>query len=56
MVPPTDKVGFLRQINKRFYLVDANGDGQWNGPAGGDILTLPWGWVTPDDIPVIGRW
>ncbi len=48
-------VGFWRPSAKRFYL-DANGNGSWNGPSGGDVVTAPWNWVTVSDVPSTGDW
>ncbi len=50
-----DDVGFWRPSTKRFYL-DANGNGSWNGPSGGDVVTSPWNWVTASEIPITGDW
>ncbi len=50
-----DDVGFWRPSTKKFYL-DFTGDGRWNGKGGGDVVTARWSWVTPDEIPVTGRW
>jgi hypothetical protein len=49
----TDDVGFWRPSTRRFYL-DANGNGRWDGAAGGDTQTSPFGLAT--DVPVTGDW
>ncbi|MFY9975256.1 MAG: hypothetical protein WAK53_13430 [Chromatiaceae bacterium] len=47
-----DTVGVWRPSDRTFYL-DANGNGAWDGPAGGDVVT-PFGIWT--DAPVGGDW
>jgi hypothetical protein len=49
----TDEVGVWRPSTDRFML-DTNGNGKWDGNAGGDTLTGVFGQST--DIPVIGDW
>jgi hypothetical protein len=47
------EVGVWRPATGRF-LLDVNGNGRWDGSAGGDILT---GWFgLPGDRPAIGDW
>lgn len=48
-----DEVGVWRPSNFRFYL-DYNGNGVWNNPAGGDVITNPFG--TASATPVTGDW
>jgi hypothetical protein len=47
----TDEVGFWRPTTGMFYL-DTNGNGIWDGPAGGDTITGWFGGST--DTPVTG--
>lgn len=48
-----DDVGVWRPSTRRF-LLDANGNGAWEGTAGGDTLTAAFGQST--DKPVVGNW
>ncbi|MFY9975257.1 MAG: hypothetical protein WAK53_13435 [Chromatiaceae bacterium] len=48
-----DTVGVRRGSDRTFYL-DANGNGAWDGPVGGDLMIGPFGIAT--DIPVMGDW
>jgi hypothetical protein len=49
----SDEVGYWRPSDCKFRL-DANGNGKWDGTAGGDTLTGAFG--TPTDLPVVGDW
>jgi hypothetical protein len=49
----TDDVGYWRPSTRKFSL-DANGNGRWDGAAGGDTQTSPFGLAT--DVPVTGDW
>lgn len=49
----TDDVGVWRPSTRRFML-DGNGNGRWDGAAGGDILTSAFG--VENDLPVTGDW
>jgi hypothetical protein len=47
------KVGVWRPSTRQF-LLDKNGNGQWDGTAGNDLLTAAFGVAT--DLPVAGDW
>jgi hypothetical protein len=49
----SDEVGYWRPSDCKFRL-DTNGNGKWDGTAGGDTLTGAFG--TPTDLPVVGDW
>jgi hypothetical protein len=48
-----DEIGTWRPSDRRFRL-DTNGNGRWDGVAGGDTLTAAFGLAT--DLPVTGDW
>jgi len=48
-----EEVGFWRSTDRRFRL-DTNGNGRWDGTAGGDTLTDAFG--SAADLPVTGDW
>ncbi len=48
-----DDVGVWRPSTRKF-LLDTNGNDTWDGVAGGDTITAPFGLST--DLPVIGDW
>jgi hypothetical protein len=49
-VGPIDQIGLHRNRN---FLLDVNGNGRWNRPAGGDML---YAFGSPGDIPLVGDW
>lgn len=52
----SDKVG-VYQVASRSFLVDANGDGAFNGTAGGDlVLSGPGLFANVGDLPLVGDW
>ncbi len=48
--PDPDQIGTKRG---RVYALDVNGDGRWNGKAGGDMA---YGFLAAGDKPVVGDW